>query len=402
MAPFKLSRHRRKTLARFFRPASQRDAVIASLANWNRNQAVRITAAVLLAWLVGAVGIFLAERGVNPAFDSFGESLWSVWVLLFSGMEIQPVTWLGRLFAMILIGAGVGLVGLFTGTVASILVEQHLRRREVADFEMDDHLVLCNWAPSGLQWIREVHSKIVQQKRPIVIIHDHPEGIDLPDRQEDTAFNDVYIVRGDPTNEVILRRATVARAHSVVVLADDRQGDHADGKTILICIAIRNICRGEHQPNISVECRNPNYIYHLRKAGADEIISSDELGLRLLARSALYHGMTRVYQELLTVGRDANEMYVMPVPEELVGRDFVEVSSMFLRHRDDKRSCLLIGLQRGENMILNPVGGEAGPLRADDELILLSRVFLNPTQPLPTIPPVGPAKPQSAPDRPGP
>ena len=56
--------------------------------------------------------------------------------------------------------------------------------------------------------------------------------------------------------------------------------------------------------------------------------------------------MTRVYQELLTVGRDANEMYLLPVPEELVGRDFVEVASMFLRHRDDKRSCLLIGIQR--------------------------------------------------------
>src|SRR4051794_4468859 len=120
MGPFKLTRRRRKRLVRFFRPASRRDALIASLAHWNRNQAVRITAAVLLAWLIGAGGIYLAERGVNPAFDTFGESLWSVWVLLFSGMEIQPVTWLGRLFAMILIGAGVGLVGLFTGTVASI------------------------------------------------------------------------------------------------------------------------------------------------------------------------------------------------------------------------------------------------------------------------------------------
>jgi voltage-gated potassium channel Kch len=50
---------------------------------------------------------------------------------------------------------------------------------------------------------------------------------------------------------------------------------------------------------ISVECHNPKNRNHLRKAGADEIISSDELGLRLLARSALFHGMTRVYQELL-------------------------------------------------------------------------------------------------------
>ena len=144
---------------------------------------------------------------------------------------------------MVLLGTGVGLAGLFTGTVASILVEHQLRRRDVTNFEMEDHLVLCNWAPRGLDWIREVHSKIIQDKRPVVIIHDDTEQIDLPDKQDDPAFNDVYIVKGDPTNEVVLRRARVPRAHSVVVLTDDRQGEHADGKSILTCIAIR-----EHLP----------------------------------------------------------------------------------------------------------------------------------------------------------
>ena len=191
----------------------------------------------------------------------------------------------------------------------------------------------------------------------------------------------------------MLRRAKVPRAHSVVVLADDRQGIYADGKAILSCIAIRDVCKGAHQPNVAVECRNPENRHRLLRAGADEIISSEELGLRLLARTAIYHGMTRVYQELLTVGRDANEMYLYPVPEELLGRDFVEISSMFLRYREDKRSCLLIGLQRGDEMILNPVGGEAGPVRADDQLILLSRAFIQAAQTLPTVPPIKPSSP---------
>jgi Trk K+ transport system NAD-binding subunit len=178
-----------------------------------------------------------------------------------------------------------------------------------------------------------------------------------------------------------------------VILADDRQGEHADGKSILTCIAIRNISKGAHSPNVAVECRNPNIRHHLLKAGADEIISSDELGLRLLARTAIYHGMTRVYQELLTVGRDANEMYLLTVPEELVGRDFVEVASMFLRHRDDRRSCLVIGLQRDDAMILNPVGNEAGAIKESDQLVMLGRVFLQGGQTLPTVPPITPSKP---------
>ena len=79
----------------------------------------------------------------------------------------------------------------------------------MSHFEMDDHLVLCNWAPRALEWIREVHSKIITDPRPIVIIHDNPDEIDLPDKQDEPAFNDVYIVKGDPTNEVILHRAKV-------------------------------------------------------------------------------------------------------------------------------------------------------------------------------------------------
>ena len=94
----------------------------------------------------------------------------------------------------------------------------------MTNFEMEDHLVLCNWSPRGLEWIREVHGKIIQDKRPVVIIHDDPDEIDLPDKQDDPAFNDVYIVKGDPTNEVILRRAKVPQAHSVVILTDDRAG----------------------------------------------------------------------------------------------------------------------------------------------------------------------------------
>jgi voltage-gated potassium channel len=365
-----------------------------SLATWGRHQLGRLVAAALAIWLLGSLGLYFAERRANPLYASPYDALWNVWLLLFSGLEDAPRTRAGRLVAMALAVVGVAMVGLFTATVASLLVEKYLRRREVNEFAMDDHLILCNWAPRGLDWIREVHSKIIQgQKRPVVIIHDSPEEIDLPDKLDEAAFSDVYIVKGDPNNDVVLRRAKVQQAYSVVVLADDREGKHADGKTILTCIAVRAICRGDRQPNLAVECRNSANRQHLRRAGADEIISSDELGLRLLARASLYHGMTQVYQELLTVGRDANELYLVPVPVDMVGKDFVEVSGLFVRSREDRRSCLLVGIQRGSEMLLNPLGDEAGPLKADDQLILLSRVFPNSDQQLPTAKPGGPAGP---------
>ncbi|WP_435019018.1 potassium channel family protein [Tundrisphaera sp. TA3] len=359
--------------------------LVRSMAAWSRNQLGLLTLVALLIWFSGALALFLTERHVNPGYETPFDALWNVWLLLFSGLEDAPTTVPGRLLAMVLSIVGVGLVSFFTAVVASLLVEKYLRRREVTEFQMSDHLVLCNWAPRGLDWIREVHSRIIQQKRPVVIIHDRPEEIELPDKQDEAAFSDVYIVKGEPSNDVILRRAKVADAYSVVVLADDREGKHADGKTLITCVAIRAICKGDHQPNIAVECRNLANRSHLKRAGADEIISSDDLGLRMLARASLFHGMTRFYQELLTVGRDANEIYLLPAPEALVGTVFSELSGLFARYREDKRSCLIIGIQRGEEMMINPIGGEAGPLRADDQLILLSRVFPSQSLPLPTV-----------------
>jgi len=360
---------------RLLKDGSWRRTLLTVLTAWNRNQVWRILTAILLIWLFGATALHLAERGGNPAFDTWGESLWNVWVTLFSGLNNTPNTLVGRAVAVLVIVSGVALSGLFTASVASILIERSLRSREVSSLEMSEHLVLCHWSPRCLEWVREVHSNIAADKRPVVIIHDNPDEVELPDKQDDPAFNDVYIVKGDPANEVILRRAKVAQAHSVVVLADDRQGLHADGKTIVCCIAVKNVCRGDQQPNVVVECRDPKFRPHMRKAGADEVISAAEFGLRLLARAALFHGMTRVYQELLTVGRDANELYPVPVPPGLVGKDFIETAGLFLRDRANRNACLLIGIYRGEKMMLNPVGGEAGPLREGDELILLSPVM---------------------------
>jgi hypothetical protein len=93
--------------------------------------------------------------------------------------------------------------------------------------------------------------------------------------------------------------------------------------------------------------------------------------------------MSLVYQELLTVGRDANELYLVPVPDGLLGKEFSVVSDLFVRRRDDRLSCLLLGIERDDEMILNPIGDEAGPLQPKDQLILLSRVVPGGHQPLP-------------------
>ena len=362
-------------LGRAWDKASWRALVLRVLMAWNRHHVWKILTAIVVIWLVSGTALHFVERGTNPDYETLRDALWNVWVTLFSGLNNAPKSRVGRLVVAAVLVFGVALAGLFTASVASILIERALRRREVSTLEMSDHLVLCHWSPRALEWIREVHSGIVTDPRPVVIVHDTPDDVVLPDTQDEAAFNDVYIVKGDPANEVILRRAKVAQAHSVVILADERQAPHADGKTIVCCIAVTHVCGPERQPHLVAECQDAQYRLHMRQAGADEVISAADFGVRLLARAALFPGMTRVYQELLSVRRDANEMYLVPVPAPLVGMDFVAAANVFLPDRTPLKACLLIGLYRGATMMLNPVGGEAGPLREGDELIVLSQTL---------------------------
>jgi voltage-gated potassium channel len=355
--------------------ASWRAALLSVLTAWNRHQVWKILTAIVAIWIVSGTALHFAERGTNPAFETLRESLWNVWVTLFSGLNSAPSSPVGRLVVSVVLVVGVALAGLFTASVASILIERSLRSREVPNLEMSDHLVLCNWSPRALDWIREVHSGIVTDKRPVVIVHDTPDEVVLPEKQDEAAFNDVYIVKGDPANEVILRRAKVAQAHSVVILSDDRQNQHADGKTIVCCIAVKNVCVQERQPNIVAECQDPKYRPHMRKAGADEVISAADFGLRLMATClALSWHDPRLSRGCYRSGATPMKCtWCRCLPN--LSMDFVAAANVFLPDRTNMKACLLIGLYRDETMMLNPVGGEAGPLREGDQLILLSQTL---------------------------
>src|SRR6476620_12279860 len=167
--------------------AEWRDSLLRVLRAWNRHQVWKILTAIVVIWIVGGTALHFAERDTNPEFATLRESLWNVWVTLFSGLNNAPNTRVGRLVISVVLVVGVALAGLFTASVASILVERSLRSREVTNLEMSDHLVLCNWSPRALDWIREVHSGIVIDKRSVVIIHDAPDEVVLPDKQDEAA-----------------------------------------------------------------------------------------------------------------------------------------------------------------------------------------------------------------------
>jgi len=57
-----------------------------------------------------------------------------------------------------------------------------------------------------------------------------------------------------------------------------------------------------------VEANNPMHVPHFRRAEADEILVTSRLASRLLARSALYPGLSELVTDIVS-GGDGSELY---------------------------------------------------------------------------------------------
>jgi voltage-gated potassium channel len=83
--------------------------------------------------LLGAMGVFIFESDSNKAIGSFGDALW--WAVVTATTvgygDVSPVTLEGRLIAVVLMLTGIGVIGVFTATVASLFFEQD--RSELAE-----------------------------------------------------------------------------------------------------------------------------------------------------------------------------------------------------------------------------------------------------------------------------
>ena len=72
------------------------------------------------------------------------------------------------------------------------------------------------------------------------------------------------------------------------------------------------------------EVNNPRHAEHFRRAGADELLVTSRLASRLLARSALYPGLTNLIVDIVSGGQGA-ELYRVPVDVAYADRPIDEL-----------------------------------------------------------------------------
>ena len=292
----------------------------------------------MLAFLfLGALAMILVEGG-SGGIRGLGDALWyGLVTMTTTGYgDIVPQTWVGRVVGTFLIIGGMGLVSVFTATFASILVSQRIREgRGLEAIRMKGHLILCGWS----QYAEKILDALVSADpdATVVLVNELPEEVvsDLLARFRGTRF-----VRGDPASEVALQRASVRDAAGAVVLADPARVG-ADERTALVALTLKSL-----RPDLPVtaEAIDLKSEPHLRRAGADEVVTSGEFNAFLLSSASVAPGIPAVVRPLLQQG--GTGLRRMAIPPVFVGRTFGELAQA-LRERDGSLLIAVVSEAKG-------------------------------------------------------
>jgi voltage-gated potassium channel len=213
-----------------------------------------------------------------------------------------------------------------------------------------DHIVICGWNATARDLIDELAKD--EYGTQVVLLHDS-ERSPVEDK--------IYFVRGSSTNESDLRRAGIENAASAIVCPIDGS-DQADMSSILTVLAIESIA-----PDVRtvVEVNNPSHVAHFRRANVNELMVTSKLASHLLARSAMYPGLSELVTDIVS-GGEGSELYRVALPEDYVGLAVEELSSKL---RTDHRATLL-AVTRSGSTYTNPEASFR--LETADDLIVVA------------------------------
>jgi Trk K+ transport system NAD-binding subunit len=348
--------------------------------------AISIFSLLCMLWLVGSAYMYLCEHNVNVHFVSLQQSSLSVLVYFFSGLEDrQPVTTSGWVGSVVMLITGLIIAAYLTGHFVS-----YIQRYTVGVIRMGRSLaqraiLVIGWNERAERVVREIFAGFESglEVRTITVLSE--QTVDTARLWADYESHGVTFVAGNPFDKRVLDRIGAHEASSILILADEKAED-PDGKTALIVLALRSLFREkalENPPYVAAEAINHRKIELIRDAGANDVVCHQDYGLGILAQSAFYHELSDVYYQLLTYGGETNEIYILGVDradgsrgdisEEIwlkhfQGKSFAEACAYFTTHRDSSNPAILLGIQRGQDVILNPRGQFS--LQEGDRLIV--------------------------------
>jgi len=288
------------------------------------NRLFQITLAIIITVNVMALLVLLSERTANGTqFGDFGDAVWwaIVTVATVGYGDIVPRTLSGRVVGTVTIVIGLVMISIFTATISSVFIARKIKESQgLQDITFTGHLLICGWNAH----IEELLSLFNRQggrktTRQVVLVNDA-----APDRIESIigAFPhlDVRFVRGDHAREAILQRANCVEASAALILPDTLSptGLMNDDRTLPCLLTVKSL-----NAKVRAYCYivNRENQPHIRRAGADDVVVSDQHVGFFLANHILNPGSPQVAMEMMNFDH-GNDVQTIPIDPAFVGRTF--------------------------------------------------------------------------------
>ena len=259
--------------------------------------------------------------------------------------DITPASDGARLLTAILVTpARILFLILLVGTTVELLTEQaregYRQRRWRSGLK--NHIIVCGYGTKGRSAVDELLGRGVDRSR-IVVIDSDSGAI------ERANADGVAAVAGDSTTTVVLERAGVRDATSVIVAAN------RDDATVLTTLTAREL---NPSATIASAVREEENTHLVREGGANSVISSSGGAGRLLGLATQSPSVVAVLEDLLAVGAGLDIVERGPSARELEDGPYSEPGE------------LVIAVNRDGEMIRfdDP---RVAPLRAGDRVVCL-------------------------------
>ncbi len=253
--------------------------------------------------------------------------------------EVQPLSSGGKLFTVLLLLMSVGAYGYLVTVISeffsnNILMDAFRVKRELKEIaKLEGHTIICGFGRNG----RQSFEKLKKYNKKCIVIEQNEALI------EDPFYEDIQFVKGDATNDDVLKNAGIEKASHLITALP------SDANNLYVVLSARQI---NATLDIVSRANDENATKKLKIAGANHVIMPDKLGgdhmAALLVTPDLVEFVNRINME-----GDSNanleEIGVDELPKEYLKKS--------IRDLDVRKNsgCNVIGfITEDDEYIVNP------------------------------------------------
>ena len=255
----------------------------------NKNtKIIQIFIAVLLILSLGTFGYYFIEDGWS-LFESFYMTVITITTVGYG--ETRELSLYGRLFTVVIIFMGIGIVALSAGQLASFIINREIKsllgREKITKQlkKLKNHFIICGYNNIS----KGLCSDFKKRNIPFIVISN--------EINESIMTDDGFIILcGDATKDDVLLNAGIKGAKGLVVCSN------TDVDNLYISLAGKELNK---DIKIVTICSDPQVESRMIRAGADVVVYPLKLGGEQVAKEIMHH----YGKETSTAGGKDNSVY---------------------------------------------------------------------------------------------